>query len=392
MGVKDFLEGLATKLQPLWAKEKEEILKLKEDECKKYGYEYDGKVNFWDLRYYLNKVEETRYAVDKQKLKEYFPLEKVTAGLFEIYQEILGVTFIECQDVDKWHEEVKLYQVQDAVTKDTFGYFYLDLHPRDGKYGHAAVFPIQPGWGGVGGKERQPSVCAMMANFSKSTASKPSLLDHDEVETYFHEFGHVMHGICSFTETPKFACLRVERDFVECPSQMLENWVWEEEPLRKMSKHYKDGTPLPKEMLDKLVASKKANAGGFNLRQITLATFDQRLHTAAKDTKIDSAAMIAKTYKEVVGIDTIPGTNFAAVFGHLVGYDAQYYGYLWSEVFSQDMFDTRFGKEGVMNSTTGMDYRKLILAPGGSTDAMDMLKNFLKRKPTPDAFLKSKGL
>merc|ERR1712106_724521 len=210
------------------------------------------------------------------------------------------------------------------------------------------------------------------------TKEKPSLLDHKEVETYFHEFGHVMHGICSETNTSRFFGTNVERDFVEAPSQMLENWVWEEESLRLMSGHYKDGSALPKEMLDKLVASKNANAGGFNLRQVFLATFDQRLHSSK--TKVDTAQLIKDTYKEIVGIDTIPGTNFAAIFGHLVGYDAQ------------DMFATRFAKEGVMNLKTGLDYRNLILKPGGSLDGDDLLKNFLGREPNQEAFLRSKGL
>ena len=166
--------------------------------------------------------------------------------------------------------------------------------------------------------------------------------------------------------------------------------MWEEESLKLMSGHYKDGSALPKEMLDKLVASKNANAGGFNLRQVFLATYDQRLHSS-KD-KVDTAQLIKDTYKEIVGIDTIPGTNFAAIFGHLVGYDAQYYGYLWSEVYSQDMFSTRFAKEGVMNLKTGLDYRNLILKPGGSLDGVDLLKNFLGREPNQEAFLRSKGL
>ena len=142
--------------------------------------------------------------------------------------------------------------------------------------------------------------------------------------------------------------------------------VWKEESLRLMSKHYKDGSALPKEMLDKLVASKNANAGGFNLRQIFLATFDQRLHTMKGAP--NTAQLVKDTYKEIVGIDTIPGTNFAAIFGHLVGYDAQYYGYLWSEVYSEDMFQSRFDKEGVLSLNTGMDYRTMILQPGGNTD------------------------
>jgi len=387
--VKDFLDGLATKLQPLWAKEKEEILKLKEEECKKYGYEFDGKVNFWDNRYYLNMIEETRYAVDKQKLKEYFPLDKVTAGLLEIYQNLLGLTFTECKDVDQWHEEVKLYQVQDTESKETFGYFYLDLHPRDGKYGHAAVFPLQPGCEIGKNKERQASVCAMMANFSKSTGSKPALLDHVEVETYFHEFGHVMHNVCSFTQTPKFAFLKVEMDFLEAPSQMLENWVWEEEPLRKMSNHYKDNSPIPQELMDKLIASRKANAGAFNLRQIILGTFDQTIHTRGE---ADTAKIFDDTYQQIMGIPTIPDTNMTASWGHMCGYDAQYYGYMWSDVYSSDMFESRFKKEGLLNPKVGLDYRNNILRPGGSIDAIDMLKKFLGREPNDEAFLKAKGL
>jgi len=201
---------------------------------------------------------------------------------------------------------------------------------------------------------------------------------------------YMMHGICSEADTSRFFGTNVERDFVEAPSQMLENWVWEEDSLRLMSKHYKDGTELPKEMLDKLVASKNANAGGFTLRQIFLATFDQRLHSSGS--KVDTASLIRSTYKEIVGIDTIEGTNFAAIFGHLVGYDAQYYGYLWSEVYSQDMFATRFAKEGVLNLKTGLDYRNLILKPGGSLDGRDLLKNFLGREPNQEAFLRSKGL
>jgi len=386
--VAKFLSELAVKLQPLWQEESRVMLDMKKEEAEVHKFQFNERLEFWDFRYYMSLVEERMYAVDQQKLKEYFPMEVVTQGLMDIYQKILGLRFTKVEGGEVWHDDVEMFRVDDLETGATIGYFYLDLYPRDGKYGHACMMQLQSGTIGADG-QRQKSVVVMITNFSKPTAEKPSLLDHKEVETYFHEFGHVMHGICSKADTERFFGTNVERDFVEAPSQMLENWVWEEEPLRLMSRHYKDGTPLPKEMLDKLVASKRANAGGFNLRQIVLATFDQRLHTRAK---ADTAQLIAETYKEIVGIDTIPGTNFAATFGHLVGYDAQYYGYMWSEVFSQDMFDTRFAKEGVMNSKTGMDYRNFILAPGGSLDGIDLLKNFLGREPTQDAFLKSKGL
>jgi len=387
--VHKFLGDLSSKLKHLWEEEQKVMLDMKKAEAAELGFEFSGKLDFWDFRYYMAMVEEKQYAVDQQKLKEYFPMEVVTMGLMDIYQKILGLKFTKVEGGEVWHEDVEMWRVDDAATAENIGYFYLDLYPRDGKYGHACMMQLQPGCLDGQGK-RQKSVVAMLTNFSKPTKEKPSLLDHKEVETYFHEFGHVMHGICSKTNTSKFFGTHVERDFVEAPSQMLENWVWEEESLRLMSGHYKDGSALPKEMLDKLVASKNANAGGFNLRQVFLATFDQRLHSSK--TKVDTAQLIKDTYKEIVGIDTIPGTNFAAIFGHLVGYDAQYYGYLWSEVYSQDMFDTRFAKEGVMNPKAGLDYRNQILKPGGSIDGVDLLKNFLGREPNQEAFLRSKGL
>merc|ERR1712059_91064 len=387
--VSKFLGDLASKLKQLWEEEQQVMMKYKETEAKELGFENSGKLDFWDFRYYMAMVEEKQYAVDQEKLKEYFPMEVVTAGLMDIYQRLLGLKFTRVEEGEVWHDDVEMWQVDDQATGENVGYFYLDLYPRDGKYGHACMMQLQPGCLDSEGL-RQKSVVVMITNFSKPTKEKPSLLDHKEVETYFHEFGHVMHGICSQTNTSRFFGTHVERDFVEAPSHMLENWVWEEDSLRLMSSHYKDGTPLPKEMLDKLVASKNANAGGVNLRQIFLATFDQRLHSI--EGKVDTATLIRESYKEIVGIDTIEGTNFAATFGHLVGYDAQYYGYMWSDVYSSDMFATRFAKEGVLNQKPGLDYRNLILKPGGSLDGFDLLRNFLGREPNEEAFLRSKGL
>ena len=388
--VKTFLSGLATKLQPIWDEERKAILELKQAECEKMGYEYNGAVDFWDARYYMRMVEETRYSVDQEKLKEYFPMDKVTKGLLEIYQELLSLRFTKCEGVETWHKDVELFKVEDAASSEVMGYFFLDLHPRDGKYGHAAIFSLQPSCLTDDGKTRQPGVCAMMANFSKPTAEKPSLLDHGEVTTYFHEFGHVMHMICAQAETARFSGCHVERDFVEAPSQMLENWCWEKETLARMSGHYKDGSAIPEDLLEKLVASRTANAGGFNLRQIILATADQRFHSSGP--VVDTMKTFNDTYAEILGILPIPGTNMPATWGHMVGYDAQYYGYMWSEVFSMDMFMTRFKKEGLLNPKVGMDYRNKVLRPGGSRDATDLLKDFLGREPNEQAFLESKGL
>ncbi|RUS85144.1 hypothetical protein EGW08_007108 [Elysia chlorotica] len=331
--VADFLSSLSKKLKALQKEELNLFLQYKKEECEKYGYENDGKINNWDLRYFMTMAEEKKYAVDQQKLKEYFPMAVVTKGLLDIYQ---------------------------------------------------------PGCLSVGGSGRQVAVAAMVANFTKPTADQPSLLTHDEVETYFHEFGHVMHQICAEAEFALFSGTSVERDFVEAPSQMLENWVWEKEPLQRMSGHYKTSEGIPDALLEKLTASRMANAGVLNLRQITLATFDQKIHTRPE---ADTANIYAQTCDEILGIPATKDTNMAATFGHLGGgYDAQYYGYLWSEVFCMDMFGSRFKKEGIMNPKVGADYRNYILKPGGSLDADVMLKNFLGREPIQDYFLESKGL
>lgn len=383
--VKSFLSELGAKLKPLLEQDVATLSELKAAEGAA-----DPKIYGWDRSYYAKKIEETRFKIDHEELKKYFPLEVVTEGLLSIYQQLLGLTFEQdkVMEAAAWHADVLAFKVSDTESKELVGYFYMDMHPREGKYGHAACFGLQPAC--VRGATWQPPIAAAVCNFPKASAASPALLSHRDVETFFHEFGHVMHQLCSKASLSRFAGTRVERDFVEAPSQMLENWCWQPEALNRMSRHFETGDPIPAELLQALLASRNANSGILNMRQIVLASFDQEIHTSAS---ADTAAVLAKLSDLLMSIPATPGTNMASAFGHMAGgYDAQYYGYMWSDVYSADMFETRFLKEGILSASTGASYRKEILEPGGSRDALESLVAFLGREPTQEAFLRSKGL
>jgi thimet oligopeptidase len=386
-----FLYDLNAKLEAPIEAEIARLLEIKKQDKAQRNESFSGELHLWDWRFYDNRLLQTEYEVNDELIKEYFPLETVTKGLLEIYQVILGLSFkfLPPDQAHVWHEDVKQYEVYDSHSNAFMGHFYLDLFPRDGKYGHAAEFDIQKGLNLPNGT-RQYSAAAMVANFNKPTPTKQSLLRFNEVITFFHEFGHVMHEICTTTKYYRFSGTNVERDFVEAPSQMLENWAYNATVLEKISGHYKDGKHLPDELREKLIKAKNVDRAIKTKRQLHFGLFDMLIHTA-KD-PVNLAEVWGKCMKEIAHFPIQPGTNGAAGFAHLVGgYSAGYYGYLWSEVYSSDMF-LRFKNEGVLSPKTGKDYRDYILAPGGSADSMEGLKKFLGRDPSDVPFLKELGL
>lgn len=347
----------------------------------------DTAVQVWDWSYYDTQQRRTDYGVDAFEVAEYFPLPRVLEGMFELTSEMFGIRFREIDEFDAWHEDVRFYAIDDAETGEELARFYLDLFPREGKYGHAAEFPLIPSRRREDGSYQNP-VCAMVANFTKPTKEAPSLLQHGEVETLFHEFGHVLHQNLGRTELARFSGTNVERDFVEAPSQIMQHWVWRVDVLKRFARHYKTGEPIPDELVDQLVAARRLNKGIFQLRQMMYGWWDQELH-GRPDPDIDC---ISRDGSKISLLPHHEGTFPLASFGHLMGgYDASYYGYMWSEVFGDDMF-ARFEEEGVTNPEVGMAYRREVLEKGGSVDPNEMLLNFLGRPPSNEAFLRKLGI
>ncbi|XMA16161.1 hypothetical protein WAI453_008952 [Rhynchosporium graminicola] len=419
--VNDFLSDLRTQLAPGGAKEVDHLLEIKKEDLKARGLDSsDDNYCLWDSRFYGRMMVEKECSIDEQKIAEYFPLQSTVQGMLKIFEEIFGFVFVELTEEDKakisstgkaedivWHEDVKTFSVwDDEEGGDEFvGYLYLDLHPRPGKYGHAANFNIQPGFSFPNGTRHYPAT-ALVCNFSKPTPTKPSLLKHDEVVTLFHELGHGIHDLAGRTKYSRFHGTSVVRDFVEAPSQMLENWCWTPGPLKELSNHYLTGEKISDDLIAKQISVKHVNAALFNLRQLHFGIFDMTVHTPSSHAEaeaFDFSCMFNDLRAEISGLkgpESLPeGSkhksdwgNGQATFGHLIGgYDAGYYGYLSSQVYSMDMFYSVFKKDP-MSKTEGRRYRKLVLEKGGSQDEMKTLEDFLGRKPSTEAFYKELGL
>ncbi|KAI8888881.1 zincin [Backusella circina FSU 941] len=387
--VETFLNDLADKLYEPGLKDIEELKELKKAEKAARGEEYDDSFHSWDSSYYQRILLENQYSVDQEEIKKYFSLETTIQKMLDIYEAVLGLKFVKvpAEKAVVWHPDVQLFECWDAVEDKSFsGFMYLDLFPRDNKYPHAACFPLQPSYIDKNG-ERVAPIAAMVANFTKPSTDKPSLLKHDEVVTLFHELGHVMHHLCSRTKYARFHGTSVEGDFVEAPSQMLENWCYDPKSLKTLTSHFKTGEPTSDEIIDRIVKAKNVDAAMLNLRQLFFGIYDMTIHTS-DDENLDTSKVYNDLRKKISLIAAPEGSFGQAAFGHLMGgYDAGYYGYMWSKVFSSDMFFSKFEND-TLSADTGYSYRKNILEKGSSRDGMDLLKGFLGREPSSEAFMR----
>lgn len=381
-------------LEPV-VRKKAEVDKALLDRAKaQFTGDPDAKLDVWDYAFFKNRLLKDKFAVDSQKVAEYFPMERVVHGLFSITSLLYNIEYRDVTANAKtlklplWHEDVKLYEVYDRANGRLLGRLYTDLYPRPAKYTHAACWGLRPRFY-IDGKEQVP-LAALVCNFTKPTAVKPSLLPHDEVETFFHEFGHGLHHLLAQCHYGRFSGTAVARDFVEAPSQMMENWVWNAQVLDTFAQHYQSGAKLPKELLDGMIAARTLGSGIETSFQLFLGEMDQAFHSVP-DGKVQTTKAYQDVWARLMPYAPIPETYYQASFGHLTGYQGAYYGYLWSLVYAQDLFQ-KFEELGLLNPEAGKYYREKILGRGGSMDEMPMIKDYLGREPKTDAFLKHLGL
>jgi Zn-dependent oligopeptidase len=389
--VKSFLERLAVKAKPLAQKESQELL----DFQKEIGYinseNNPDKVYPWDKEYLSEKLREKKYSFDTNLTKPYFELEQTINGMFDIATKLFGIDFKVNKNIQAWHEDVTVYEVMEAGRK--VGTFYMDLYPRDIKRGGAWVMPLVQASVDINGKKILPQ-CTLTCNLTKPTEAQPSLLNHTEVTTLFHEFGHALHHLLSTVRLDPLSGTNVEWDFVELPSQLNENFVWEKESLMTFAKHYKTGEPIPDTLLESMLKARTFNEGLACIRQIEFGLFDLSMYMLEDDSKYQRPLNVFKKIVDSFAInEVLDGTNFPCAFSHIFagGYAAGYYSYKWAEVLEADAF-SRFQKEGVLNSKVGKEYRESILEKGDSEEPMKLFVSFMNREPNEDALLKRMGL
>ncbi|AXX26905.1 oligopeptidase A [Serratia marcescens] len=382
-----FLSDLAKRARP---QAEQELAQLRAFAKQHYGVD---ELEAWDITYYGEKQKQHLFSISDEQLRPYFPEQRVVEGLFEVVKRIYGITAKERKDVETWHPDVRFFDLF-AADGELRGSFYLDLYARENKRGGAWMDDCVGSLRKADGTLQKP-VAYLTCNFNRPLGDQPALFTHNEVTTLFHEFGHGLHHMLTQIDPAGVSGINgVPWDAVELPSQFMENWCWEPEALAFISGHYQSGEPLPKEMLDKLLAAKNYQAALFILRQLEFGLFDFRMHFEYSPEKGAQILPTLAEVKKMVAVVPSPSWGrFPHAFSHIFagGYAAGYYSYLWAEVLSADAY-SRFEEEGIFNAETGKSFLDNILSRGGSEEPMALFKRFRGREPQLDAMLRHYGI
>jgi len=381
----DFLCDLEARTRPYFERENAEL----ELFFRQLG---GGELKPWDVAYVAEKLRRSRYDFDEEALRPYFPLAAVVAGMFEIARRLFGLRIMPVENVPVWDAQVRCYEIRDE-DGTLLGRFYADWHPRENKRSGAWMDPLITGVETAEGL--QPHVGAICGNLTEPVGSRPSLLTHREVETIFHEFGHLLHHCLSRVEIRSLAGTNVAWDFVELPSQIMENWCWEREALDLFARHYETGEPIPEDLFQKIKRARTFRSASAQMRQLGFGRLDFALHGGLLPPECDIVAVSRSILEKYSPVELPPYyamvTSFTHLFADPVGYAAGYYSYKWAEVLDADAF-TKFQQNGVFDRETGMLFRRTILSRGDSEDPAELFRAFMGREPSPEALMARLGL
>ncbi len=368
-------------------KAKQDVKQLEAEKKKEVKKKKNAKLQPWDVAYYKNQILKKEYQVNKEALRAYFPMQECLKGMFEIYQQLLGLEFKKVSNPSVWHEEVELYEVFESGKLK--GRFYLDLFPRPNKETWFYGVPLTQGKETPDGYEVPVSM--LLGNFTRPTKSQPSLLSQRELNTLFHEFGHIVNEMAYHGEFSSQA--NSKSDFVESMSQLFENWIWDYDILSSFAKHYQTGEVLPKATFDKLLKAKNLSSGLNLIGSLRNCMYDMNLYDRYNPSKPLNTDKLWQNVDKQLGVikSYVPGTHKQAAWIHINTHPVYMYGYLWSEVYAQDMF-TLFKQNGLRDTKTGVRYRELILANGRQRDILEAVQEFLGRPSDNKAYIKSLGL